>query len=175
MASQVSVCSAITAVMLICLVWIRFRPSPRIFEPIPRTSLREVLARNDSEADTSNQVTKESEYPPDWWTSTEILDIERRAIFSKVRSLLNTFTVAHDHTDAYSTGSYKRVPKGRFVPSIRSSFRIPNLLDPGERFGLAWIPQCMPASRLSRRVQKKVRLHSSAKLFLSRLELRSSR
>lgn len=89
MTIQASVGSAIAAVMVVYLVWIRLRPSQRIDEPFPRTSLSEVLARSDSEEKTGNLVTKESEYPQELWTSTEVLNVERRAIFSKVRWFLS--------------------------------------------------------------------------------------
>lgn len=89
MNTQTSMGAAVAAVMLVCFVWIRHKPYPSIDEPFQRTSLREALARNDSGENGGNLVTKESEYPPEWWTSTEVLDIERRAIFSKVRIFLN--------------------------------------------------------------------------------------
>lgn len=34
-------------------------------------------------------VTKEPEIPDDWWTSGEVFELERRALFSKVRTTLS--------------------------------------------------------------------------------------
>lgn len=66
----------------------------------------------------SNQqllVTKESEFPHDWFTSTQTFDLETRAIFSKVDNPSTTTTYPHSlwHNEESSENSEnKRMKKG---------------------------------------------------------------
>lgn len=85
MSRQTIAWSSIVTLVVLGTFWIKRQRSSGTYEPLKRTSLRETLARIDSDESTDVLVTKESEYPPNWWTSNELLDLERRAIFAKVR------------------------------------------------------------------------------------------
>lgn len=118
MTGQIFASSAIAALVLVCIFWIRRRLIPEIDVPLQRSSLREALARIQTEKITDVTVTKEAQYPSDWWTSDEILDVERRAIFAKVFSFpsitlslqltILQMPVAVGHASEFpKTGSYR--------------------------------------------------------------------
>ncbi|KAK5064333.1 hypothetical protein LTR84_000166 [Exophiala bonariae] len=84
MSRQAQTWGAIAVLTVVGIVWIKRQQQTAIYEPLGRSSLREMLTRVEDEEGTDGMVTKESEYPSNWWTSSELLDLERRAIFSKV-------------------------------------------------------------------------------------------
>ncbi|KEF56136.1 uncharacterized protein A1O9_07717 [Exophiala aquamarina CBS 119918] len=84
MSGQADVWSVIAALAVIGIFWIKHQPTPGNYEPLYRTSMREMVAQIDTDASTDVVVTKQSDYPQNWWTSNELLELERRAIFAKM-------------------------------------------------------------------------------------------
>lgn len=90
MSKQTQTWGAVAVLTVLGIVWIKRQRQKALYEPLQRSSLRELLTRvEDEESTGSGTVTKESDYPSDWWTSTELLDLERRGIFAKVRRFVH--------------------------------------------------------------------------------------
>lgn len=56
-----------------------------------------------AEQDEVSAVSKESEFPTDWWVGKQTYELERRALFSKVRSLIFILTYQMSQVPALTT------------------------------------------------------------------------
>lgn len=59
----------------------------KILQDSPKTTTENITFRRPDQAkdeSTAQTVSKESDFPANWWTGKGIFDLERRAVFSKV-------------------------------------------------------------------------------------------
>lgn len=88
-------------------------------------------------------VSKESDFPSDWWKGTATFELERRGIFSKVRTSPRSH-LRLTRSDMALHRTSQPIHQTRRLQVLRTS-RVPHLPDSGQRQPDAGFPQRMPA------------------------------
>lgn len=126
-----------------------------------------------SDESTAQAVSKESDFPANWWAGKGIFELERRAVFSKVppphRPNPDSNKPSNKHTDMALHLAPQPLHQARRLPLLRSSW-VPGLPDHGERPAGEGLPQRVPPQSVHGDAARR-RVLDRAGLQVPRLEL----